>query len=124
MANIRDFYMRPENDPKYREDQIEVYDEIEACIDQVKMTLLTNKGEVLGEPNFGIQPEKYLFEFDLNPINLTDDALTQIEKYVSESKKRKVTVKPSYTTDERDRKVFALQVGIDGRRSPFAILYD
>jgi hypothetical protein len=124
MANIRDFYMRPENDPKYREDQIEVYDEIEACIDQVKMTLLTNKGEVLGEPNFGIQPEKYLFEFDLNPINLTDDALTQIEKYVSESKKRKVTVKPSYTTDERDRKVFALQIGIDGRRSPFAILYD
>ena len=124
MANIRDFYMRPENDPKYREDQIEIYDEIEACIDQVKMTLLTNKGEVLGEPNFGIQPEKYLFEFDLNPINLTDDALTQIEKYVSESKKRKVTVKPSYTTDERDRKVFALQIGIDGRRSPFAILYD
>jgi len=124
MANIRDFYMRPESDPKYRPDQVEVYDEIEACINQVKMTLLTNKGEVLGEPNYGIEPEKYLFEFELDPFKLSDDANAQIQDYVSEAKKRSVSVKPQYTTDEKDRKIYILQVDISGRQSPFAVMYD
>lgn len=124
MADIRDFYMRPENDPKYRPDQVEVYDEIEACINQVKMTLLTNKGEVLGEPGFGLQVESYLFDFELDPFKLSDNANSQIQKYVTESKRRGVSAKPSYITDEKDRKTYALQIKIDGRRSPFAILYD
>jgi hypothetical protein len=124
MADIRDFYMRPENDPKYRQDQVEVYDELEACINQVKMTLLTNKGEVLGEPGFGLQVESYLFDFELDPFKLSDNANSQIQKYVTESKRRGVSAKPSYTTDEKDRKTYALQISIDGRRSPFAILYD
>ena len=124
MANIRDFYMRPEDDPRYRPDQIEVYDEIESCINQIKMTLLTEKGEVLGEPNFGLNVMSYLFEFELDPFKLSDNANAQISKYVTEAKKRSVTAKPSYTTDEKDRKIYALQIGIDGRRSPFAILYD
>lgn len=124
MPNIRDFYMRDEFDPKFRPDQIEVYDEIEAAITQTRMTLLTNKGEVLGEPNFGLQVEKYLFEFEVNPFQLSDDANQQIQKYVSEAKKRNITAKPSYITDEKDRKIYVLQINIDGRRSPFAILYE
>lgn len=124
MSNIRDFYMRTESDPKYREDQIEVYDEIEASITQTRMTLLTNKGEVLGEPSFGLQVEKYLFEFELNPFQLSDDANQQIQKYVSESRKRNISAKPSYLEDEKGRKVYILQINIDGRRSPFAVLYE
>jgi hypothetical protein len=116
--------MRQEGDPKYRPDQVEVYDEIEASINQVKMTLLTNKGEVLGEPNFGIQSEKYLFEFEADPFKLAEDANLQIQKYVGEARKRKISAKPQYVTDEKDRKVYVLQIDIDGRRSPFAVLYD
>ena len=39
-------------------------------------------------------------------------------------KKRKISAKPQYITDEKDRKVYVLSVSIDGRRSPFAVLYD
>lgn len=124
MENIRDFYMRPESDPKFRPDQIEVYNEIEASINQVKMTLLTRKGEVLGEPNFGINPEQYLFDFENDPFLIAGDAETQISQFVTESKKRKIGVTPSYTLDEKDNKIYALQIYIDGYRSPFAILYD
>lgn len=124
MANIRDFYMRSESDPKFRQDQIEVYDEIESAITQVRMTVLTNKGEVLGEPSFGLEVEKYLFDFELDPFILSEDAQTQINQFVSEARKRKIRTKPSYTTDEKDRKIYALQIEIDGLRSPFAVLYD
>jgi hypothetical protein len=124
MGNTRDFYMRPETDPLYRPDQIEIYDEVEACVNQIKMTLLTNKGEVLGEPNFGLEVEKYLFDFELDPFKLAESANSAIQTYVSESRKRKVSAKPSYLTDEKDRKVYLLQINIDGKRSPFAVLYE
>lgn len=124
MADIRDFYMRGKGDPKYDPSQIEVYDEIEASINQVKMTLLTNQGEVLGEPNFGIQAERYLFEFEADPFALSEYANVQLQKYVGEARKRKINAIPQYITDEKDRKIYVLQVNIDGRRSPFAVLYD
>ena len=116
--------MRSENDPKYVDDQIEVYDEMESCISQVRMTVLTNKGEVLGEPNFGLEIEKYLFDFEVNPFALSDDAQAQINGYVTEAKKRKIGTTPSYTEDEKGRKVYALQIEIDGAKTPFAVLYD
>lgn len=124
MANIRDFYTRTEDDPQFREDQVEVYDDLEACVTQVKMTLLTNKGEVLGEPNFGLQIEKYLFDFDINPFQLSDEANSQMTQYVSESRLRKIDVSPSFTTDDKDRKIYVLHINIDGKRSPFAVLYN
>tara|TARA_Y100000385_G_C12774423_1_gene500703 strand:- start:223 stop:597 length:375 start_codon:yes stop_codon:yes gene_type:complete len=123
MANIRDFYTRDENDPKFRPDQVEVYDDLEACITQVRMTLLTNKGEVLGEPDFGIQVEKYLFDFDLNPFQLSDEANSQVGKYVSESKRRNITLSPYYVDDEKGNKQYVLNINIDGRNSKYSILY-
>jgi hypothetical protein len=124
MADVRDFYMRPETDPRFRPDQVEVYDDIEAAINQVKMTLLTNKGEVLGEPNFGLEVEQYLFDFELDPFKLSDSANKQIETYVSEARKRQISAKPSYITDEKDRKIYVLKIAIDGKKSPFAVLYE
>jgi len=59
-----------------------------------------------------------------DPFALADEANSQIYTYVGEAKKRKITADPAYFTDERDRKVYVLQIGIDGRRSPFAVLYD
>jgi len=123
MANVRDFYTRTEADPKFRPDQVEVYDELEACITQVRMTLLTNKGEVLGEPDFGIQVEKYLFDFDLNPFQLSDEANGQVGKYVSESKRRNITLNPYYIDDEKGNKQYVLNINIDGRNSKYSILY-
>lgn len=123
-GDIRDFYMRPESDPRFRPDQIEVYDEIEACINQVKMTLLTRKGEVLGEPQFGLQIEQYLFDFDVDSNNLSEEAQSQVTSYVTEAKKRQVRIEPGYSQDDKGREIYILKIEIDGRRSPFAILYD
>jgi hypothetical protein len=122
--DIRDFYMRSESDPRFRPDQIEVYDEIEACINQVKMTLLTRKGEVLGEPQFGLQIEQYLFDFEIEPTRLSEEAQSQVTSYVTEAKKRNIRIEPGYSQDEKGREIFILKIDINGRRSPFAILYD
>ena len=58
MAQLRDFYLRQTNDPAFRPDQLEVYDDLEGMLQQIRMVLFTQKGEVLGEPDFGLDVEK------------------------------------------------------------------
>ena len=117
--------MRSEGDPKFVADQIEVYDDLEAIISHIKMTLLTKKGEVLGQPTFGIDVESYLFEFSVDPFSLSNEATEQVEQYVPESKKRNMSINPGIYTDERGgRQVFVLSIGIEDQKNAFAVLYD
>jgi len=53
MSQLRDFYLRPETDPAYRPEQLEVHEDLESALQQIKMTLFTKKGEVLN--NFNIK---------------------------------------------------------------------
>jgi hypothetical protein len=119
---VRDFYMRSEEDPNYKKGILEVSDNTEEAISQVKMTLLTEKGSVLGDPDFGLDVNRYLFDFDIDPFGLSNNANNQIDKYVSASKLKNITVEPSKFTDDRDRDVFVLEIGIDGD-NPFGIFY-
>lgn len=125
MANLRDFYIRPPEDPKYLGDIVEVSNEIESSIQQVKMTLFTKRGEVLGEPDFGLDLDSYLFEYDVDPFSLSSEAMLQVNKYVSESKKRQISVSPSlYKDDKANRDILVLIVDIPETKSQFALFYD
>tara|TARA_R110000868_G_scaffold110719_2_gene299640 strand:+ start:514 stop:885 length:372 start_codon:yes stop_codon:yes gene_type:complete len=123
MSTIRDFYTRTQDDPKYTSGLIENSDSLEETIAQIKMTLLTNKGEVLGEPNFGIEVNKYLFEFDIDPFQLSSEASSQIDSFVTGSNIYDIKVKPSRYSDDKDRDVFVLGIDITGEDS-FGIFYD
>lgn len=125
MSQIRDFYLRLETDPAYRPDQLEVYDDIESTLQQIKMTLFTKKGEVLGEPDFGMEVEKYLFEFTIDPFALTKEATSQINRYVGGARKRNITIKPaSYADDRALRDIFVLLIDIPEVTNSLAIFYD
>lgn len=122
MATLKDFYMRSKEDPKYKTGVLQVSDETEEAVSQVRMTLLTERGSVLGEPNFGLDVNKYLFDFDTDPFGLSDEANSQIEMYVASAKKKNIDVIPSKFTDDKDRDVFVLEVNINGN-NPFGVLY-
>lgn len=125
MANLRDFYIREETDPAYRPEQFEVYDEMESMLQQMRMTLFTRKGEVLGEPDFGLEVDQYLFEFEVDPFNLVKDATHQINKYVGEAKKRDVKLRPASYSDWNDtRKIFVLLIDIPELKNSISIFYD
>jgi hypothetical protein len=125
MANLRDFYTRTNEDPKYLENRLEISDEIESAIQQVKMTLFTKKGEVLGEPDFGINLDSYLFDYSIDPQGLGRDATGQINKYVAEARKRQISVSPAiYPDDKSNRDIFVLLVNIPEIKNQFALFYD
>jgi phage baseplate assembly protein W len=125
MASLRDFYMRSTGDPKYREDRVEVSDDLEETIQQINMTLFTNKGEVLGEPDFGLSIDSYLFEFELEPARLGQEANEQINRYVGEARKRSITVSPSIYPDEKsNRDIFVLLINVPELKNQIAVFYD
>jgi hypothetical protein len=121
-----DIYFRGPGDPNFKDGVYQVTDDIENTIQQVRMTLLTKKGEVLGEPEFGFGMERYLFEFDSFPLGTIDnDANTQIATYVMMAKKYAVQAQTSYMdTGDENRVGLVMDVKINGDKSAFAALFD
>jgi phage baseplate assembly protein W len=125
MASLRDFYMRTPDDPKYRANQVEIADDLEATLQGIRMTLFTNKGEVLGDPDFGVSLNNYLFEFSIDPFAVAREAADQINRYVGETRKRKIEVKPSIYADQTsNRDILVLLIDVPEVKNSLAIFYD
>lgn len=125
MSKLRDLYIRKEDEPGFDQDRLEVFDELESTIQQIKMTLFTRKGEVLGEPNFGVEVERYLFEFSIDPFGIKQDATDQINAYVSGARKKNITVSPaSYQDDKVGREIFVLLIDVPELNNQLSVFYD
>ena len=120
-----DFFFRDPTDPNYRTGIYESRDEIENTITQIRMTLLTRKGEVLGEPNFGFDATGYLFEFEGESLDHIEKvADEQIHNYVMMSKVYTITAKPFTLNEVSDihKAGLGVTIQINGVRA-FAALY-
>jgi hypothetical protein len=120
-----DFFLRDPTDPNYRAGIYESRDEIENTITQIRMTLLTRKGEVLGEPNFGFDATGYLFEFEGESLDHIEKvADEQIHNYVMMSKVFTITAKPFTLNEVSDihKAGLGVTIQINGVRA-FAALY-
>ncbi len=125
MSKLRDLYIRKEDEPGFDQDRLEVFDELESTIQQIKMTLFTRKGEVLGEPNFGVEVERYLFEFSIDPFGIKQDATDQVNAYVSGARKKNITVSPaSYQDDKVGREIFVLLIDVPELNNQLSVFYD
>ena len=62
---IRELYMRDPSDPLYRPDVLEVSNELEILLGQIRMVLFTKPGEVISQLSFGIDLESYIFSFNV-----------------------------------------------------------
>lgn len=126
MAGI-DFYFRNQIDPNFKEGVLQVNDEIENTVQQVRMTLLTKKGEVLGEPEFGFDADSYVFEFDnFSPKIIDSDANQQVRDYVMLAKKYQIEVQSGYIDgiDDEFRPGLVLNVKINGNKTAFSAMFD
>lgn len=76
-----EIYNRDPGDFGYKDDVIETTDPIEICIGQLKMLLLTNKGEVLGDPAFGVALDDLIFNLELSEESVRREIDFQISAY-------------------------------------------
>ncbi len=76
-----EIYNRDPGDYGHKRDILETTDPIEICIGQLKMLLLTNKGEVLGDPGFGIGLDDLVFNLELSEVSIQKEINFQIQTY-------------------------------------------
>lgn len=84
LKDVKDFVIRYDGHPKYQSDRIIEDDEIEVIVQKLEMILFTNKGEVLGDVELGVNLEYYLWQTRVTSGNLKNKVEEQISEYIPE----------------------------------------
>jgi hypothetical protein len=82
---IKDIYIINQNEPGYEAFKIEERDSLRILIQKLKMIMFTRKGEILGDPQFGISLEDLLFDFGFSANELKQAFDQQIASYIPEA---------------------------------------
>lgn len=77
-----EIYNKDPEDFNYKEDILEITKPTDICIGQLKMMLITNKGEVLGDPKFGLNLEEMIFTLDLSEDSVREMINDHLRTYV------------------------------------------
>lgn len=86
-ADIKDFNIRGDEHPKYNSKRIVEDRPIEFIIQKLENILYTNKGDVLGDENFGADLEYYLWSTNVPAAKIEDNIKEQINVYLNELNK-------------------------------------
>jgi len=84
LKDVKDLVIRYPGHPRYEADRIVEDDEIEVIVQKLEMILFTNKGEVLGDINMGVNLEYYLWQTRISTGNLKNKIQEQISEYIPE----------------------------------------
>jgi len=82
---ISEIYNKLPTDDYYDDTRLEVKDEIEALISKVRMIILTRKGDVLADPEFGVDLEQFIFETFFDRASIYNELNSQFARYVPEA---------------------------------------
>lgn len=79
---LREIFAISDESPRYSETAIEIRDKLPNLIQKIECLLFTEKGSVLGMPDFGVNLEKYIFDTNVNAGYIKNEIDIQIIKYV------------------------------------------
>jgi len=112
---LKDIYCKTVDDPLYDSNKLEIEDPIESLIGKIKMILYTKPGEILGQPMFGIDLERNLFEFGLNNGGISALITNQINIHIPESGAYDINVRITFVPGSVRDAAF-IDIYIDGTR--------
>jgi phage baseplate assembly protein W len=82
---MRDLFCIPDTFPNADPNRMDATTQLEIIKQKILMCLYTNRGEVLGAPDFGCSLDDYLWEPFPNPSAIQNQVQSQIEKWISVS---------------------------------------
>lgn len=82
--NFIDFYIGYPGHPKFRNAEIIEDEVVRVIIQKYEMIIFTNKGELLGDPNFGANLTALLYETRVSAETVEAEIRAQISDYISE----------------------------------------
>lgn len=109
-----ELYIKAIGDPNFSDDQLQSDEEIQLMLTQIETLIFTNKGEVMGQPDFGLNLEDYVYSLMYNDDMLKGVVSNAISRWVPLSSKFPVDVNVDYTT-ESDRNAVYIDIIIDSK---------
>lgn len=100
-----DLYVNPDDETSAI---LEINDSLTAFKQQIEMLLFTKPGDILGEPEFGIDLESYIHEVTLNEYDLKQIINTQIKKFCPLAQNYNYNIDIFFATSETTNKDSAL----------------
>jgi hypothetical protein len=82
---IKELYIINQLETGFEPAKIDEQDSLKVLLQKIKMIMFTRKGEILGDPNFGLSLEDLLFEFGFSASELRKTFDQQIASYVTEA---------------------------------------
>ena len=79
-----DFYIKYQGHPRFDPSQIMEDEVLNVILQKYEMILYTNKGELLGEPDFGGDLELLLHETKVSSTTVETNLHPQIQTYITE----------------------------------------
>ena len=93
-------YIKTIGDPNYSTTSVHTKNEIAQLITQIETILFTNKGEVLGDPDFGCSLNDMIYSLNANEFTLKKEIDKQIARYCPLASKYMVDAKISFIRGE------------------------
>ena len=100
MIDYVDFYIKNKYEPKFNPTQLVEDDIINVIIQKYKLVIFTNKGDLLGDPNFGADIELLLNETKVSETYVKNEIIAQINTYITELTNMNYTIDIVFTQDE------------------------
>ena len=98
-----DFYVRVKGDPNYDPYKVHSESELAQLIGQLETMLFTNKGDVMGDPEFGANLEDLVYALNYNESQIQQVIDDQVDKYIPLARKYKLqTTVEFYKGNVRD----------------------
>lgn len=97
--NFTDFYILYNGHPRFVDKELIEDDVIRVIIQKYEMVLFTNKGEVLGEPNFGADLIELLYQTKVSGSAVKEVIDEQISIYIPELHQTNYTLDVAFTQD-------------------------
>jgi phage baseplate assembly protein W len=97
--DFKDHYIGYKGHPRFIINKIVEDDVIRVIIQKYEMLLFTNKGELLGDPDFGCDLPKLLFQTKVSAEGVRKIVLQQIRKYVPELSTTNFQLEASFFQD-------------------------
>jgi phage baseplate assembly protein W len=97
--DFKDHYIGYPGHPKFIVNKIIEDDVIRVVIQKYEMLLFTNKGELLGDSNFGCDLRKLLFETRIAKSGVRSIIIEQINQYIPEIRNINYVLDVQFSTD-------------------------
>lgn len=112
-----DIYLKNTDDLSYVDDELEEDSELQVLISQIKMILFTNKTEVLGNNDLGLNLETLIFSTNVSVPKLQNIIKQQFDKFlVYDENKFKIDVDIEFYKGET-RDIGVLKIKINNIRA-------